>query len=147
MLLLIQKYTKTRPAQRPSTQSMHQSENTKTKSITIINKDEHSCPILLYAWVNENQQLNHGGPSQRHTAKPQPTVKVLRRGRYWVWGQNRRRATKERSTAINNDRADNQARSLPHNIQATANSSITVNKLPELLLKVRPTHNPSKPAH
>ena len=29
--------------------------------------------ILLYARVNENQYLNHGGPSQRHIVKPQPT--------------------------------------------------------------------------
>ena len=36
------------------TQSMHQSENTKIKLITIINKDEYSWLILLYARVNEN---------------------------------------------------------------------------------------------
>ena len=40
---------------------MHQSENIKIKLITIINKDEYSRLILLYARVNENQQLNHGG--------------------------------------------------------------------------------------
>ena len=46
---------------------MHQSENIKIKSITIINKDEYSQLILLYVRVNENQKLNHGGPSQRPT--------------------------------------------------------------------------------
>ena len=35
--------------------SMHQSENIKIKLITIINKDEFSWLILLYARVNENQ--------------------------------------------------------------------------------------------
>ena len=44
---------------------MHQSKNIKIKLITIINKDEYSWLILLYAKVNENQKLNHGGPSQR----------------------------------------------------------------------------------
>ena len=34
---------------------MHQSENIKIKLITIINKDEYSWLILLYARVNENQ--------------------------------------------------------------------------------------------
>ena len=29
--------------------------------------------ILLYARVNKNQWLNHGGPSQRHIIKLQPT--------------------------------------------------------------------------
>ena len=37
------------------TQSMHQSKNIKIKLITIINKDEYSWLILLYAGVNENQ--------------------------------------------------------------------------------------------
>ena len=37
----------------------------------MINKDECSWLILLCARVNENQ-LNHGGPSQRHIVKPQP---------------------------------------------------------------------------
>ena len=45
----------------------------KIKLITIINKAEHSWLTLLYARVNENQQLNHGGPSQRYIVKPQPT--------------------------------------------------------------------------
>ena len=52
------------------------------KLITKINKDEYSWLILLYARVNENQYLNHGGPSQRHIVKldksgmvfPQPCV-------------------------------------------------------------------------
>ena len=47
--------------------------NIKIKLITIINKDEYSWLILLYARVNENQKLNHGGLSQRHIVKPQPT--------------------------------------------------------------------------
>ena len=47
---------------------------------------------------------------------------VSRRGRHWVWGPKRRRAIKEWSIAINNDWVDNQACSLPHNIQAIANS-------------------------
>ena len=42
---------------------MHQSETIKIKLITIINKDEFSWLILLYARVNENQKLNHGGPT------------------------------------------------------------------------------------
>ena len=49
---------------------MHQSENIKIKLITIINKDEYSWLILLYARVNENQQLNHGGPSQTYRQAP-----------------------------------------------------------------------------
>ena len=32
---------------------------------------------------------------------------LLRRGRHWVWGPNRRRAIKEWSIAINNDWVDN----------------------------------------
>ena len=36
-------------------QSMHQSENIKIKLITIINKDEYSWLILMYARVNKNQ--------------------------------------------------------------------------------------------
>ena len=55
MLLLIQKYINIRFAKRLPTQSMHQSENIKIKLITIINKDEYSWLILLYAIVNENQ--------------------------------------------------------------------------------------------
>ena len=35
---------------------MHQSENIKIKLITIINKDEYSWLILLYARVNEKRQ-------------------------------------------------------------------------------------------
>ena len=46
---------KIRFAERLPTQSMHQSENIKFKLITIINKDEYSWLILLYARVNENQ--------------------------------------------------------------------------------------------
>ena len=57
------------------TQSMHQSENTKIKLITIINKDEYSWLILLYARVNENPWLNHSGPNQRYIVKPQPNKK------------------------------------------------------------------------
>ena len=34
---------------------------------------------------------------------PDPLIKVLRRGRHWVWGPNRRRVIKEWSIAINND--------------------------------------------
>ena len=34
---------------------MHQSENIKIKLITMINKDEYSCLILLCSRVNENQ--------------------------------------------------------------------------------------------
>ena len=56
---------KTGSHKRLPTQSMHQSENIKIKLITIINKDEYSWLILLYARVNENQLFNHGGPSQR----------------------------------------------------------------------------------
>ena len=70
--LPIQKYTKNRPTQRPPTQSVHQSENTKIKLITITNKDEYLWLIPPHARVNKNQQPNHGVPSQRHTAKPQP---------------------------------------------------------------------------
>ena len=46
---------------------MHQSENIKIKLITIINRDKYSWLILLYARVNENQKLNHGGTSQAPT--------------------------------------------------------------------------------
>ena len=38
-----------------SVESVHQSENIKIKLITIINKDEYSWLVLLYARVNENQ--------------------------------------------------------------------------------------------
>ena len=56
------------------TQSMHQSENIKIKPTTMINKDEYSWLILLCVRVNENQKFNHGGPSERHIVKPQPTA-------------------------------------------------------------------------
>ena len=46
---------KIRFAERLPTQSMHQSENIKITFITIINKDEYSWLILLYARVHENQ--------------------------------------------------------------------------------------------
>ena len=82
------------------------------------------------------------GQAKDTPPSPNPLVKAPRTGRHWVSGPNRRRATKEQSTATNNDWADNQACSPPHNIQATANP-----QPPELLRKVRPTHNPSKPAH
>ena len=36
-------------------------------------KTNTGTTALLYARVNENQLLNHGGPSQRHIVKPQPT--------------------------------------------------------------------------
>ena len=73
----------------------------------MINKDEYSWLILLCARVNENPYLNHGGPSQKHIVKPQPLVRVLRSGRHWVWGPNRRSAIKEWRIAINNDWVDN----------------------------------------
>ena len=41
------------------------------------------------------------------SSSPNPPAKVLQRGRHRVRGPNRRRATKEWSTATNNDRADN----------------------------------------
>ena len=51
-----------------------------------------------------------------------------------------------KSIAINNDWVDS-ACSLPHNIQAIANSFITANKFSELLRKVRFTYNFSKSVH
>ena len=36
----------------------------------MINKEEYSWLILPCDKVNENQQLNHGGPSQRQIVKP-----------------------------------------------------------------------------
>ena len=81
------------------------------------------------------------------SSSPNPLVKVLRRGRQWVWGPNRRRAIKEWSIAINNDWVDNYACSLQHNIQTIANSFIMVNKLSELLRKVRFSYNFSKSVH
>ena len=50
MLLLTQKYIKKIGLLKGS-----QSENIKIKLTTIINKDEYSWLILLYARVNENQ--------------------------------------------------------------------------------------------
>ena len=76
------------------------------------------------------------GQAKDISSSPNPLVKVLRRDHHWVWGSNRRRAVKEWSIAINNDWVDNWACSLPHNIQAIANSFITVNKSSELLRKV-----------
>ena len=35
----------------------------------MINRDEYSWLILLYARVNENQELTHGGPIQKHIVK------------------------------------------------------------------------------
>ena len=49
------------------------------------------------------------GQAKDISSSPNPLVKVLRRGRHWVWGPNRRRAIKEWSIAINNDWVDNQA--------------------------------------
>ena len=71
------------------------------------------------------------GQAKDAPPSPTPPAKAPRRGRHEARGSNRRRAIKKRSTAINNDRADNQARSPPHNIQATANSPIMVNKFSE----------------
>ena len=36
-------------------------------------KQRRVLVTVLCARVNENQQLNHGKPSQRHIVKPQPT--------------------------------------------------------------------------
>ena len=47
------------------------------------------------------------GQTKDISSSPNPLVKVLRRGRHWVWGPNRRRAIKEWSIAINNDWVDN----------------------------------------
>ena len=63
MLLLIQKYIKIRFA----TQSMHQSENIKIKLITIINKDEYSWLILLYARANESLYIIVENPNSAAT--------------------------------------------------------------------------------
>ena len=60
---------------------------------------------------------------------------------------NRRRAIREWRIAINNDWDDNQACSLPHNIQAIAILFITVDKFSELLRKIRFSYNFSKSAH
>ena len=49
---------------------MHQSENIKIKLIIIINKDEYSWLILLYARVNENQYVNHGGRPKTYRQAP-----------------------------------------------------------------------------
>ena len=46
------------------------------------------------------------GQAKDAPSSPNPLVKVLRRGRQWVWGQNRRRAIKEWSVAINNGWVD-----------------------------------------
>ena len=81
---------------------MHQSENMKIKFITIINKYEFSWLILLFARVNENQYLNHGGGGKPKTYRQAPTY-WLRNDHHLVWGPNRRRAIKEWSIAINND--------------------------------------------
>ena len=87
------------------------------------------------------------GQTKDISSSPNPLVKILRRGRHWVWGSNRRRAIEEWSIAINNDWVDNLACSLPHNIQAIANSFITVNYFSELLRKVRFSHKFSKSVH
>ena len=87
------------------------------------------------------------GQAKDTPPSPNPPAKAFRRDRHRAQGPNRRRAIKERSTANNNDRADNQACSPPHNTQAIANSSITANTSSELLRKVRPTYNLPKPAH
>ena len=47
------------------------------------------------------------GQAKDILSSPNPLVKVLRRGRHWVWGPNCRRAIKEWSIAINNDWVDN----------------------------------------
>ena len=41
------------------------------------------------------------GQAKDISSSPNPLVKVLRRGRHWVWGPNYRRAIKEWSIAIN----------------------------------------------
>ena len=80
---------------------------------------------------------NTAGQAKDKSSSPNPLVEALWRGGHWVWGPNRHRAIKERNTATNNDRADNQACSPPHNIQATTDSFKTVNQSPELLRKTR----------
>ena len=49
---------------------MHQSENIKIKLITIINKDEYSWLILLYARVNENTLSLQTDPDQLASVGP-----------------------------------------------------------------------------
>ena len=47
------------------------------------------------------------GQAKDISSSPNTLLKVLRRGRHWVWGPKRRRAIKEWSIAINNDWFDN----------------------------------------
>ena len=54
-------------------------------------------------------------PAKPKTNRQAPTHWLKSHGRHRARGLNRCRAIKERSTAINNDWADNQACSLPHN--------------------------------
>ena len=73
----------------------------------MINKDEYSWLILLCARVNETNSWTTAAQANNKSSSPNPLVKVLRRGRHWVGGPNRRHAIKEWSIAINIDWVDN----------------------------------------
>ena len=57
------------------------------------------------------------GQAKDKSSSPNLLVKVLRRGRHWVWGPNRRRASKEWSITINNDWVDTYVACLLFNIR------------------------------
>ena len=106
MQLLIQKSIKIWFAYRLPTQSMHQSENIKKSNSS--QRWVHSRLILLWDIVNENSNSwSTVGQAKDKSSSLNLLVKVLRRGRHWVWSLNRRRAIKEWWIAVNNDGVDN----------------------------------------
>ena len=65
---------------------MHQSENIKIKLVTIINKNEYSW--LIFYCLSELMKTNSwttAGQAKDISSSPNPLVKILRRGRHWVW--------------------------------------------------------------
>ena len=65
---------------------MHQSENIKIKLITILNKDEHSLLILLYARVNETIDAQRKNTSNRGAAL-EWSVRILLGLGMWEGGE------------------------------------------------------------
>ena len=81
------------------TQSMHLSENTKSKRSLWRNKEF----LLIPHCKPELKETTSGttmGQAKDIRSSPNPLVKALCRGRHWVWGPTRRRAIKEWSIAI-----------------------------------------------
>ena len=91
--------------------------------------------------AKENLKLSHGVSSYRQAPGTNPLIKALRQSCHRVRGLTHHRAIKEETTAINCDWAQNQARRLPHDTQATLNPYTTLHHPPEPTTKTRFSNN------